>query len=89
MPPNHYAPPELIVEMMSPSETKRRKEEKMEDYASIGVPEVWLASPDAQSVEVRLLSEGKFKTASILVDGLLRPTRFPGVSISVAVIWPD
>jgi Uma2 family endonuclease len=85
----YWSPPDLIVEIISPSETRRRKEEKMDDYASIGVPEVWLVSPEAQSVEIRLHSEGKLTRAGILVDGLLNPTRFPGVSISVASIWPD
>jgi Uma2 family endonuclease len=85
----YWAPPDLVVEVISPSETRRRKEEKMLDYAAIGVPEVWLVSPEAQSVEVRLLSEGKLKTASISVDGLLQPSRFPGISVSVAAVWPE
>src|SRR5258708_7204037 len=32
--------PDLIVEVLSPSEIRRRKEEKIGDYPSIGVPEV-------------------------------------------------
>ena len=84
----YWSPPDLVIEIISPSETKRRKEEKMEDYASIGVPEAWLISPEAQSVEVRLLSDGKLKTSSILVSGNLQPSGFPGVSISIESIWP-
>src|SRR6185437_13644088 len=37
-----WAAPGLVIEVISHSETKRRKEEKIVDYASIGVPEVWL-----------------------------------------------
>jgi Uma2 family endonuclease len=84
-----WSPPDLIVEVISPSETKRRKEEKMADYASIGVPEAWLVSPEAQSVEFRLLVEGKFKTTGVFFEGSLQPTRFPGVSISIPEIWPE
>ena len=51
----YHTPPGLVVEVLSASETRRRKEEKMEDYASIGIPEAWLVSPEAQSVEVRKL----------------------------------
>lgn len=81
--------PDLLVEVLSPSETRRIKEEKLADYASIGVPEVWIVSPQAQSVEVQILKGGKFERTAILVDGDLRPTRFPGISIPISTIWPD
>jgi Uma2 family endonuclease len=60
----------------------------MEDYAAICVPEVWLVSPEAESVEIRLLANGQLERAAIQVDGTLQPTRFPGVSIPVSEIWP-
>jgi Uma2 family endonuclease len=66
------SPPALIIEVLSPSEDRRRKEEKMEDYASIGVPEVWLVSPQAESVEIRLLQSGRMETFRHL------PDPFPG-----------
>ena len=81
--------PDLIIEILSPSENRRRKEEKMEDYASIGVPEAWVFSPEAESIEVRLLQGGRLTRSAILAEGVLRPTRFPGVSIQVETIWPD
>jgi Uma2 family endonuclease len=85
----YWSPPGLVVEVISPSETKRRKEEKLADYASIGVPEAWLLSPEAQSVEIRELAEGQLTTTAILVAGDLHPTRFPGVSIPVTSLWPE
>jgi Uma2 family endonuclease len=85
----YWSPPDLVIEIISPSETKRRKEEKLDDYASIGVPEAWLVSPEARSVEIRLLSDGQLSTTAILVEGDLHPTRFPGVSIPLPAIWPD
>jgi Uma2 family endonuclease len=81
--------PDLIVEVLSPSENRRRKGEKLEDYESIGVPEVWIVSPEAESVEIRMLSGGKLERVAILVDGQFQPTRFPGVSIDVKSIWPE
>ena len=84
----YWSAPDLVIEIISPSETRRRKEEKLADYASIAIPEAWLISPEAQSVEVRLLSEGQLKTTAILVSGVLKPTRFPQISVPVAEIWP-
>jgi len=83
------SPPGLIVEVLSPSEGRRPKEEKMQDYASIGVPEAWILSSQAQSVEVRRLLEGALRTTGMVVDGTLEPLRFPGVSIRVPDLWPE
>lgn len=84
-----WTAPDLIVEILSPSENRRRKEEKLADYAAIGVPEVWLVSPEAQTVEVRLLKEGKLERAAILAEGSLQPSQFAGVVISVSAIFPE
>ena len=82
-----WAPPDLIVEVLSPSENRRRKEEKLEDYASIGVPEVWLISPEAETIEVRLLKNGKLERVAILAEGVAQPTQFPDVAVRVADIF--
>jgi Uma2 family endonuclease len=83
-----HSAPDLVVEVLSPSENRRRKEEKMADYASIGVPEAWLFSPQAETVEVRLLKDGKLQRVAILAEGTLQPTRFPGVSVNIESLWP-
>lgn len=85
----YYSPPGLIVEVLSPSENRLRKEEKVRDYATIGVPEVWLCSPEAQSVEVLRLRDGELASTSIQVGGTLEPSEFPGVQVSIPSIWPD
>jgi Uma2 family endonuclease len=85
----HWSAPGLIVEVISPSENRRRKEEKLADYASIGVPEVWLVSPGAKTVEVRLLQEGKLERTAILAEGSLQPSQFDGVAISIPAIFPE
>jgi Uma2 family endonuclease len=85
----YCSPPGLIVEVLSPSENRRRQDGKLEDYASIGVPEVWLISPEAHSVEVQQLKDGKLVRSAILVEGSIEPSQFPGVSISVASLFPE
>ncbi len=85
----YWSPPGLIVEVLSPTENRRRKEEKLADYAAIGVPEVWLVSPEAETVEVRLPKEGKLEPTAILAEGSLQPSQFAGVTISVPGIFPE
>ncbi len=81
--------PDLVIEILSPSEAKRRKQQKLDDYARIGVPEVWIVSPEAQSVEIHLLAAGRFALDRILVDGEIAPARFPDAKIPIREIWPE
>jgi Uma2 family endonuclease len=85
----YWTPPGLVVEVISPSESRRRKEEKLADYASIGVPEVWLISPEAETIEVRRLKDGKLERISILADGSLQPSQFPEVTVPVPALFPE
>ena len=83
-----HSAPELIVEVLSPGNTRAEREEKLADYASLGVPEVWVVSPEAQTVEVLTLQDGRLVTTSLLRSGELTPTRFPDGRIDIAAIWP-
>jgi Uma2 family endonuclease len=58
-------PPDLVVEVLSPSNTRRDIEAKLEDYRRIGVRECWLASPEAETIEVLSLSGAESGIASV------------------------
>ncbi len=85
----YHSAPQLVIEVLSPSESRKEIGEKLRDYESIGAPEVWLVSPEAATVEVLALADGRLARAAILAEGALRPRRFPHVEIQVAAIWPD
>jgi Uma2 family endonuclease len=59
------------------------------DYESVGVPEVWVLSPEARTIEVLRLEDGKLRTTSLPSEGQLRPQLFPEVVVEVAPVWPD
>jgi Uma2 family endonuclease len=82
-----WSPSDLIIEVLSPYETKRRQQEKLDDYESIAAPEVWLIDSKMRSVRVHLLTSGKLVPREV-TSGQLEPTRFPDVSIPVSEIWP-
>jgi Uma2 family endonuclease len=85
----YHSPPQLAVEVLSPWETRRQTAEKVADYESIGVPEVWIVSPEAETVEVLHLEGGGLRRTAILAEGILSPREIPQVQIDVARIWPD
>jgi Uma2 family endonuclease len=84
-----HSAPQLLVEVLSPANNRREREEKLADYASLGVPEVWVVSPEARTVEVLYLEEHHLRTNRIHATGTLTPKLFPQVSVEIAKIWPD
>lgn len=57
--------PDLVAEILSPSNTRSDLEAKLADYAALGVLECWLVSPEARSVEVLELTEGSWARLGI------------------------
>jgi Uma2 family endonuclease len=84
-----HSPPELIAEVLSPEFRPNEREEKLVDYASLGVPEFWVVSPEERTVEVLYLEGARYRTAALLAEGILKPREFPHVQIDIATIWPD
>lgn len=53
-----YGVPDLLVEVLSPSNQKHDRVTKRRLYARDRLPEYWIVDPDAQTVEVLELVEG-------------------------------
>ena len=83
-----HSAPELVVEVLSPANTRSERAQKLRDYESLGVLEVWVVSPEAQTVEVLLLQNGQLATTKLLREGQLTPTRFPEAAVEISAIWP-
>jgi len=83
-----HSPPQLVVEVLSPSNTRREREEKLADYASLGVPEVWVFSSKDRTVEVLQLENGRYRSIGVFAEGVLTPLHFPNVQVRISEIWP-
>ena len=57
--------PDLVVEILSPSNSRAHIQEKLDDYAGLGVSECWLVSPEGRTVEVLTAAEGGWERASL------------------------
>ena len=81
-------PPDLVVEILSPSNTRRQVEEKLADYRSIGVPECWLVNFPARTVEVlRLSGDGVAALGVYGMGDVLRSEALPGFELPIADIF--
>ena len=77
--------PELVVEVVSSRETARIVQDKINDYAAVGVSEVWLLRSAAQTVEqLRLTPAGAQPVGSYSAGAEITSLAFPGLVVPVS-----
>ena len=81
-------PPELVVEVLSPSTRRRDLVLKRRRYASFGVLEYWLADPVNRTIRVLELRGGEYIERGVygVGDEIVTPL-IPGLRISVAQVF--
>lgn len=82
--------PDLVVEILSPSNAQRDVGRKREIYAESGVEGFWVVSPKTQTVEVYCLREKADEPTAVLAMGrTLTSVLFPGWSLAVADVFRE
>jgi Uma2 family endonuclease len=80
--------PDLAVEIRSASEADAGWREKLADYASIGVAEVWRVHLEDRSVEILRLAEGRYERAGLYKEGeAVASVALPGLIVPVDAIF--
>ena len=83
-----YGGPDLVVEILSPSNRRAELEGKLADYARIGVRECWVVSPEAHTVEVLALDNGGWRRVSIRgVGEQVESVALAGLELAVGAIF--
>ena len=79
------APPELVVEVLSPSTGTRDRGAKARRYAALGVGHLWLLEPDTCRLECHRL-EGQAYQLVIAAEGdaTFEHPDWPGLTIRLA-----
>ncbi|MDY6025521.1 Uma2 family endonuclease [Bergeyella zoohelcum] len=73
--------PDLIVEILSPGNSKKELKNKFELYEEYGVKEYWIVNPLDEVVYVHTLENGKYKGAFPITDDYIHSEVFPEVKI--------
>ena len=83
-------PPDLAVEVLSPSTRRIDREEKAAEYAEAGVTEYWIVDPEGRSIEVLTgagpagyTSRRQFRPGDEVTSTVL-----PGLVVAVAALIP-
>lgn len=79
-------PPDLVVEIVSPSSKKIDTVNKAALYAQSGVPEYWLADPEHRVFRLQVLRDGVYHDAEP-IDGRFHSTVIDGLVIDPASIF--
>lgn len=80
--------PDLVIEILSPSNYRQGITDKLEDYRAIGVRECWIVSPEAQTVEVMRLSPERIEVLDIFGTGMpIRSEVLEGLTLSVDEVF--
>jgi Uma2 family endonuclease len=80
--------PDLIVEVLSPSNRSEDLEEKRPAYREAGVKEIWLVDPEKERVLVDRRRRGCYVTDTI-TDGRVASAVVPGFWIEAAWLWAE
>lgn len=80
-----HGPPDLAVEVRSPSNTARGIAEKVDDYLGAGASEVWVVDPEARMVTTHAAGR---EPIHYRTDALLRSERvLPGFELRVEELF--
>ena len=80
-------PPDLVVEILSPSTRRRDRIDKMKAYARYLVPEYWVVDPEAGALEQYVLTDVRYELVNIYQgEDRVSSTSFPCVSFTMKEI---
>lgn len=81
--------PDLVVEILSPSTTKRDRGIKRERYEAAKVPEYWIVDPDERCVEVYRYdhSVGAFGRPELFAETLTYRAGDQDVAVDLTRLW--
>jgi Uma2 family endonuclease len=85
---NIQGPPDLIVEVLSPSTEQTDRSDKLQLYARSKVPHYWIVDPTRHSIEAYALGEDAYTLeASASGTAAFKPSLFPEFALDLGRIW--
>ena len=80
--------PDLVVEILSPSNSRKDLKDKYEIYEEAGVPEYWIVDPDNKAFYRYVLQEGVYIGLPPVSEGdVFRSRKFPEMEIDTKLIF--
>ncbi len=82
--------PDLAVEILSTSTSRRDTEVKFDLYARFGVSHYWILNPDEHVLIAFRLADGKYERVALCQgEDRFQPELFEGLTIELGQVWSD
>jgi Uma2 family endonuclease len=80
-------PPDLVIEILSPSNTQKLMFLKFENYLNAGVREYWVLDPEEKRAQVHVLQEGHYISSAYKKDAVVPVSVLPPFSLDLKTLW--
>lgn len=82
--------PDIIVEILSPSNSEKELKTKYDVYEEAGVKEYWVVFPTQKTMLIYTLIDGKYAPSRLLVNSdVVRSSVLPGFTLHLSEVFPD
>jgi len=81
--------PDLVIEILSPSNTAIEMHRKLNLYRDAGVPEFWIVDPEEKLVEVFHLAGDRYVPNILRMGDTLKSDKFSGLEIPLDVLFAE
>jgi Uma2 family endonuclease len=83
--------PDLVIEIISPGNSKKEMKQKFEVYQESGVKEYWMVLSSEKSVIVYTLNESGVYIGNkpYTEDDVIESIQFPGLSIDLSLVFVE
>jgi Uma2 family endonuclease len=82
--------PDWVCEILSPSTARMDRADKLPIYAAHGVSHAWLVDPEAKTLEVFILADGRWRLEHVYQqEDQVRAAPFEALSFGLGALWTD
>ena len=82
-------PPDMVIEILSPTTAMLDKHLKFYQYLRAGVREYWIVEPESKTVSVHILNNGVYVTDSYGGDETVPVHVLEGCTIDLTVVFAE
>ena len=82
-------PPDVAVEIVSPSTSQKELLVKFGAYLDAGVREYWVIEPEQKLVQVHVYENGHFISSAYKADAIISSAVLQGFQVDLKTLWAD
>ena len=79
--------PDLVIEILSPSNSAIEMNRKLNIYRKAGVPEIWIIDPEEKQIDVYHFVVNRYVPYILRIGDTLKSPKFPGLDIPLDVLF--